>query len=135
MKKQKTKKDNFDAMLAETFSAKTSNKNLVDNPKRKENHKKESDKKNLSNQKSVTKNENKKNFQQVKKTTVSFYPTEHEIIDKILGRLHKERGARGGFSDAVKISLRLCPLDSYKIANAWDRARAEDGRVKRHKKK
>ena len=68
----------------------------------------------------------------LKKTTVSFQADEQLQIDKILDLLLKVRRHRGGFSDAVKIALRLCPLDGEQIGRAWDMARAEDRRTKRH---
>lgn len=70
----------------------------------------------------------------VKKTTVSFHSSEQSQVDQILDALFRTRRHRGGFSDAIKIALRLCPLDDETIANAWDKARAQDGRVLRHRK-
>lgn len=72
-------------------------------------------------------------FEGVKKTTVSFYAKEQEAVDNILDLLRKARRHRGGFSDAIKIALRLCPLDPEAIGKAWDEARAADKRVLRHK--
>jgi hypothetical protein len=71
----------------------------------------------------------------VVKTTVSFYSVEQDQVDAILGLLLKSRRHRGGFSDAVKIALRLCPLEESRIGKAWDAARALDQRTKRAKKK
>lgn len=71
----------------------------------------------------------------VKKTTVSFHASEQSQVDQILDILFRTKRHRGGFSDAIKIALRLCPLDSESIANAWEQARAQDGRVSRHRKK
>lgn len=70
----------------------------------------------------------------VKKTTVSFHSSEQSQVDQILDALFRTRRHRGGFSDAIKIALRLCPLDDETIAKAWDEARAQDGRVLRHRK-
>lgn len=70
----------------------------------------------------------------VKKTTVSFHSSEQSQVDQILDALFRIRRHRGGFSDAIKIALRLCPLDDETIAKAWDEARAQDGRVLRHRK-
>lgn len=70
----------------------------------------------------------------VKKTTVSFHSSEQSQVDEILDALFRTRRHRGGFSDAIKIALRLCPLDDETIAKAWDEARAQDGRVLRHRK-
>ena len=66
-----------------------------------------------------------------KRTTVVFTAVEQAQIDKILGLLLKSKRHRGGFSDAVKIALRLCPLDHEKIGQAWDEARAMDRRTKK----
>ena len=44
------------------------------------------------------------------------------------GRLDAATGERGKFSDAVKIALRLCPLDEKKVAAAWAEVKADDGR-------
>jgi hypothetical protein len=71
----------------------------------------------------------------VVKTTVSFYSVEQDQVDAILGLLLKSRRHRGGFSDAVKIALRLCPLEENRIGKAWDAARSLDQRTKRRKKK
>lgn len=70
----------------------------------------------------------------VKKTTVSFHPAEQDKIDQILDALLRGRRHRGGFSDAVKIAIRLCPIDLAEIAEAWDQARTQDLRVSRHRK-
>lgn len=70
----------------------------------------------------------------VKKTTVSFHENEQDKVDLILDSLKRTRRHRGGFSDAIKIALRLCPLDDESIARAWDEARAQDQRVLRHKR-
>lgn len=70
----------------------------------------------------------------VKKTTVAFHSTDQDRVDAILDILLRLRRHRGGFSDAIKIALRLCPLDDAAIAEAWDQARAQDGRVLRHRK-
>ena len=70
----------------------------------------------------------------VKKTTVSFHDTEQHKVDEILDALKRSRRHRGGFSDAIKIALRLCPLDDQAIGAAWDEARAQDQRVLRHRK-
>jgi hypothetical protein len=70
----------------------------------------------------------------VKKTTVSFHEKEQDKVDLILDSLKRSRRHRGGFSDAIKIALRLCPLDDESIARAWDEARAQDQRVLRHKR-
>ena len=72
-------------------------------------------------------------FEGVKKTTVSFYATEQAHVDEILDLLLKGRRHRGGFSDAVKIALRLCPKNSEDIGRAWDSARAEDKRTRKDK--
>lgn len=68
---------------------------------------------------------------ELKRTTVVFTQVEQAQIDKILGLLLKSKRHRGGFSDAVKIALRLCPLDQEKIGQAWDEARAMDRRTKK----
>jgi hypothetical protein len=70
-------------------------------------------------------------FEGVKKTTVSFYAAEQAKVDEILDTLLKVRRHRGGFSDAIKIALRLCPIDPQSIATAWDSARASDKRTQR----
>jgi len=70
----------------------------------------------------------------VKKTTVSFHDSEQDKIDLILDALKRSRRHRGGFSDAIKIALRLCPLDDDSIGRAWDEARAQDQRVLRHRR-
>ncbi len=70
----------------------------------------------------------------LRKTTVSFQAEEQQHIDNILGVLLKIRRYRGGFSDAVKVALRLCPLDEALIGKAWDEARAGDRRTKRPKR-
>jgi hypothetical protein len=72
-------------------------------------------------------------FEGVKKTTVSFYATEQAHVDEILDLLLKGRRHRGGFSDAVKIALRLCPKNPEDIGRAWDSARAEDKRTQKGK--
>lgn len=72
-------------------------------------------------------------FEGVKKTTVSFYATEQAHVDEILDLLLKCRRHRGGFSDAVKIALRLCPKSPEEIGRAWDSARAADKRTHRGK--
>lgn len=72
-------------------------------------------------------------FEGVKKTTVSFYATEQAHVDEILDALLKSRRQRGGFSDAVKIALRLCPKNLEEIGRAWDSARAEDRRTQKGK--
>jgi hypothetical protein len=66
-----------------------------------------------------------------RKTTVSFYAAEHDQVDRILDLLIKARRHRGGFSDAIKVALRLCPLDVNLIGEAWDEARATDKRTSR----
>lgn len=70
-------------------------------------------------------------FEGCRKTTVSFYATEQAKVDDILDQLLKVRRHRGGFSDAIKIALRLCPIDPQSIASAWDDARAADKRTQR----
>ncbi len=70
----------------------------------------------------------------VKKTTVSFHDSEQDKIDLILDALKRSRRHRGGFSDAIKIALRLCSLDDDSIGRAWDEARAQDQRVLRHRR-
>jgi len=70
----------------------------------------------------------------VKKTTVSLHPAEQDTIDLILDALHRSRRHRGGFSDAIKIALRLCTIDDESIAQAWDHARAQDLRIARHRR-
>ena len=72
-------------------------------------------------------------FEGVKKTTVSFYATEQAHVDEILDMLLKSRRHRGGFSDAVKIALRLCPKNPDEIGKAWDSARAADKRTQKGK--
>ncbi|MES2704974.1 MAG: hypothetical protein V4726_00065 [Verrucomicrobiota bacterium] len=72
-------------------------------------------------------------FDGVKKTTVSFYATEQAHVDEILDMLLKSRRHRGGFSDAVKIALRLCPKTPEEIGKAWDSARAADKRTQKGK--
>jgi hypothetical protein len=72
-------------------------------------------------------------FEGVKKTTVSFYATEQAHVDQILDLLLKSRRHRGGFSDAIKIALRLCPMSAEQIGKAWDAARASDKRTQRGK--
>jgi hypothetical protein len=72
-------------------------------------------------------------FEGVKKTTVSFYATEQAQVDMILDTLLRVRRHRGGFSDAIKIALRLCTSDPQLIGKAWDEARAADKRVQRGK--
>lgn len=72
-------------------------------------------------------------FDGVKKTTVSFYATEQAQVDQILDLLLKSRRHRGGFSDAIKIALRLCPMDPDEIGRAWDAARSADKRTQRGK--
>ena len=67
------------------------------------------------------------------RSTVSYQQTEADAADEILALLKDEAGIRGGFSDAVKIALRLCPLDRDLIAQAWSDTKTEDGRVMRHK--
>ncbi len=67
-------------------------------------------------------------FDPIKKTTVSLYATDQALVDAILEALQKGKRHRGGFSDAVKIALRLCPVDEIKIGEAWEAARAEDKR-------
>jgi hypothetical protein len=62
---------------------------------------------------------------------VSFYAAEHDQVDRILDLLIKARRHRGGFSDAIKVALRLCPLDVNLIGEAWDEARATDKRTSR----
>jgi hypothetical protein len=70
----------------------------------------------------------------VKKTTVSLHPAEQDKIDLILDALLRSRRHRGGFSDAIKIALRLCLIDDESIAQAWDQARAQDLRIARHRR-
>lgn len=70
----------------------------------------------------------------VKKTTVSFHDKEQDKVDEILDALKRSRRHRGGFSDAIKIALRLCPLDDQAIGAAWDEARSQDQRVLRHRR-
>ena len=70
----------------------------------------------------------------VKKTTVSLHPAEQDKIDLILDALLRGRRHRGGFSDAIKIALRLCHINDESIAQAWDQARAQDLRISRHRK-
>jgi len=72
-------------------------------------------------------------FEGVKKTTVSFYATEQAHVDEILDMLLKSRRHRGGFSDAVKIALRLCTKSPEEIGKAWDSARAADKRTQKGK--
>jgi hypothetical protein len=72
-------------------------------------------------------------FEGVKKTTVSFYATEQAHVDQMLDLLLKSRRHRGGFSDAIKIALRLCPMSAEQIGKAWDAARASDKRTQRGK--
>jgi hypothetical protein len=69
----------------------------------------------------------------VKKTTVSLHANEQDRVDEILDVLYRTKRHRGGFSDAVKIALRLCPLDPEAIADAWEQARAQDLRTVRHR--
>jgi len=71
----------------------------------------------------------------VKKTTVSFYATDQERVDYILDTLLETRRHRGGFSDAIKIALRLCPTDPAAISQIWDEVRAGDKRTQRPKRK
>lgn len=72
-------------------------------------------------------------FDGVKKTTVSFYAAEQAQVDRILDVLLKARRHRGGFSDAIKIALRLCPMTADEIGRAWDTARAADKRTQKGK--
>jgi len=67
------------------------------------------------------------------RSTISYQNTEHEIADKILSLLKEHGGKRGNFSDAVKIALRLCPLNKEEILKAWKETKNEDGRIIRHK--
>ena len=69
----------------------------------------------------------------VKKTTVSLHSNEQDRVDEILDVLYRTKRHRGGFSDAVKIALKLCPLDPEAIAGAWEQARAQDLRTVRHR--
>lgn len=69
----------------------------------------------------------------VKKTTVSLHANEQDRVDEILDVLYRTKRHRGGFSDAVKIALRLCPLDPDVIAEAWEQARSQDLRTVRHR--
>jgi hypothetical protein len=69
----------------------------------------------------------------VKKTTVSLHANEQDRVDEILDVLYRTKRHRGGFSDAVKIALRLCPLDPEAITEAWEQARAQDLRTVRHR--
>ena len=70
----------------------------------------------------------------VKKTTVSFYSKDQDRVDYILDTLRAVRRHRGGFSDAIKIALRLCPEDPAAIARAWDDVRSADRRTQRPKR-
>lgn len=65
------------------------------------------------------------------KATVSLHGEEQEKALQILDVLRKSRSKAGGLSDAVKIALRLCPLDPARIGEAWESARAQDGRARR----
>lgn len=71
-------------------------------------------------------------FEGARKTTVSFSATEQEKIDMILDTLIRTRRHRGGFSDAIKVALRLVTEDAAQITLAWDEVRAADRRTTRH---
>ena len=70
-------------------------------------------------------------FPPLMKATVSLHGEEQEKALQILDVLRKSRSKAGGLSDAVKIALRLCPLDPEQIGEAWASARAQDGRARR----
>jgi len=60
--------------------------------------------------------------------TVSLRASEHELADGVLAELRK-LGIRGNFTDAVKIALRLCPIDNGNaLQEAYEKGRAGDKR-------
>ena len=73
------------------------------------------------------------NLSKALRSTISYQRTEATAADDILEVLRTTKGVRGSFSDAVKIALRLCPLDEKSIQEAWEATKLEDGRVLRHK--
>jgi len=70
----------------------------------------------------------------VKKSTISLYPHELDVVDRILDQLRDEGRVRGGLTDAVRVALRLCPTDPKEVYKAWETSKQDDGRVVRHKK-
>lgn len=70
-----------------------------------------------------------------RKTTISFSAAEQERIDMILDTLIRTRRHRGGFSDAIKVALRLVSDDAAQITQAWDEVRAADRRTTRHQER
>lgn len=71
-------------------------------------------------------------FDGARKTTISFSAPEQEKIDMILDILIRTRRHRGGFSDAIKVALRMATEDAAQITQAWDEVRASDRRTTRH---
>lgn len=71
-------------------------------------------------------------FEGARKTTISFSASEQEKIDMILDTLIRTRRHRGGFSDAIKVALRMATEDAVQITQAWDEVRASDRRTTRH---
>jgi hypothetical protein len=69
-------------------------------------------------------------YESLRKTTVTFQAEDQRLIDAILDILKNTTRHRGGYSDAVKIALRLCPLDPWKISKAFDAIRAADKRTR-----
>lgn len=71
-------------------------------------------------------------FEGARKTTISFSASEQEKIDMILDTLIRTRRHRGGFSDAIKVALRMATEDAAQITQAWDEVRSSDRRTTRH---
>jgi hypothetical protein len=73
----------------------------------------------------------KQEYAQLIKTTVTFQEQDQRLIDAILDMLKQGTGYRGGFSDAVKIALRLCPLNESRIAKIHEEIRVGDRRTRK----
>ena len=65
------------------------------------------------------------------KTTIALQAEDQRLADEVLSLLKEATGFRGGLSEAVKIAMRLCPLDKKEIARVHEEIRAADGRKAR----
>ena len=68
------------------------------------------------------------------RTSVTMKATELGLVEQILDVLKGCRRHRGGLTEAINIALRLCPLDSTLIGQAWDEYRLTDLRVNKRKR-
>ncbi len=74
----------------------------------------------------ISDNRHAKNDRQ--KVSISLYPGEFQIVERIMDSVRQTRGKRIGMSEAVRIAVQLCPDDNQRIGHTFDRVRTDDRR-------